>query len=97
PVRVSLSEAGPEAVRFAVHNEGPAIPAETLPLLFDPFRRGAQTGSGRGSRGLGLGLYIAHQIVTAHGGKLEVQSSPEEGTTFTATLPRHSTSLPAAQ
>ncbi|MGA9521324.1 MAG: PAS domain S-box protein, partial [Myxococcaceae bacterium] len=58
PVRVSLSEAGPEAVRFAVHNEGPAIPAETLPLLFDPFRRGAQTGSGRGSRGLGLGLYI---------------------------------------
>ncbi len=97
PVNVSLSEAGPEAVQFAVHNEGPAIPAETLPLLFDPFRRGVQPESGRGSRGLGLGLYIAHQIVTAHGGKLEVQSTSEGGTTLAATLPRRSTSLPAGQ
>jgi signal transduction histidine kinase len=38
--------------------------------------------------GLGLGLYIAHAIVCAHGGTLAVSSAPEDGTTFTITLPR---------
>ncbi|MEN3292195.1 MAG: hypothetical protein V7642_1448 [Burkholderiales bacterium] len=40
--------------------------------------------------GLGLGLYIAHEIVTAHEGKIEVNSSPETGTTFSVRLPLRS-------
>ncbi len=90
PVQVSLIEAGGDSVRFTVHNEGSPIPPEILPVLFDPFRRGAQGLTGGNSRGLGLGLYIAHQIVEAHGGTLEVASTAAEGTTFTATLPRRS-------
>jgi signal transduction histidine kinase len=81
PVTVRLSVG--EDVALAVHNEGPAIPAEMMPVLFEPFRarRGERT------RGLGLGLYITEQIVLAHGGHVEVTSTAERGTTFTVRLP----------
>ncbi len=69
-----------------VHNEGPPIPVEVLSRIFDPFRRGPDT-PGRASGGLGLGLYIAKQIIDAHHGVLEVTSTEELGTTFTARLP----------
>jgi len=54
-------------------------------VLFEPFRRGTQQGR---SDGLGLGLYIAHQIVAAHGGSIEVSSTARDGTRFTLHLPR---------
>ncbi|QRN93432.1 HAMP domain-containing histidine kinase [Archangium violaceum] len=66
-----------------VHNTGPAIPPDVLPVLFEPFRRGRS--DGRGS--VGLGLFIVSQIVQAHGGRIEVQSTPAHGTTFTVHLP----------
>ena len=69
-----------------VHNLGPAIPAEVVPTLFEPFRRGK--GAGGNHRSIGLGLYIVKQIVVAHGGTVEVDSQPEAGTHFRVRLPR---------
>ncbi|MEP7125303.1 MAG: PAS domain S-box protein [Byssovorax sp.] len=67
-----------------VHNLGEPIPAEILPHLFDPFRRGKRETK---SSSLGLGLYIAYQIVAAHEGTLTVTSTREDGTRFTVKLP----------
>jgi len=67
-----------------VHNEGDPIPADMLQHLFDPFTRGTK------SAGSGLGLYIVHEIVAAHGGSIVVESTREKGTTFTVRLPRWS-------
>lgn len=82
-VTVRLREVGPVAT-LEVHNLGEAIPADVLPHVFDPFRRGKRETK---STSLGLGLYIAHQIMAAHGGALTVTSTPEDGTRFTAKLP----------
>ncbi|MFE8601732.1 PAS domain S-box protein [Archangium violaceum] len=85
PVRVSTRGVD-SSLLMEVHNEGPAITAELLPMLFEPYRRGAEAGPSRGS--LGLGLYITRQIVLGHGGSVDVHSTPEDGTTFTVRLPR---------
>ena len=63
-----------------------AIPAELVPSLFDPFRRVKHKRDG--SKGLGLGLYITHEIIHAHRGNISVRSSESEGTRFTIVLPR---------
>ncbi len=92
PVRVEVDGTGP-LVRCAVRNAGTAIPACLLPRLFDPFRQGhVQTGAN--ADGLGLGLFIAQQIVVAHGGRIEVRSTDDEGTVFSFALPRSSAALP---
>ncbi|HEY3819415.1 MAG TPA: CHASE3 domain-containing protein [Polyangiaceae bacterium] len=74
--------------QILVHNPGPAIPEDLLPVLFDPFRRGQETGPTSRSSGLGLGLYITREIVAGHGGTIEVASTDAEGTTFQVRLPR---------
>jgi signal transduction histidine kinase len=88
PVVVNL-HAAPDGVAFAVHNEGASIDENVLPHIFDPMSHHA--GNAPNNRnlgsGLGLGLYIAHEIVTAHGGKIEVESAPDQGTTFRVMLP----------
>jgi signal transduction histidine kinase len=81
PVTVTVSGTDAEAT-VSVHNLGEPIPTEVLPTVFDAFS------SGSDSTGLGLGLYIAREIVLAHGGRIEVNSSRERGTVFTVTLPR---------
>ena len=63
------------------------IPEQLLPTLFDPFRR-ANHGKAAGTHGLGLGLFIAQQIVMAHGGKITVRSCEAEGTQFSFKLPK---------
>ena len=73
-------------LQIEVHNGGPRIPASFLPQLFEPFRRGRP--SVDGSSGFGLGLFIVQEIVRAHGGRVAVQSTEEDGTTFTVRLPR---------
>jgi signal transduction histidine kinase len=79
----------PTHVVLEVHNEGTPIPAAVLPQLFEPFRRATGAGAiAARSNGLGLGLYIARQIVLAHRGTLEVHSQEGDGTTFTVRLPR---------
>ena len=55
-------------------------------MIFDPYRR-TTARSGR-SKGLGLGLFITQQIVLAHGGRLDCQSTDQDGTTLTVLLPR---------
>jgi signal transduction histidine kinase len=72
-----------EGLEIVVTNEGPGIPADELPHVFDRFRRA------RGSRGpgVGLGLYIAKGLVAAHGGRIWAESTPGEKTSFHFTLP----------
>lgn len=86
PIRVTLREEPAGTVAVEVFNHGPPIPSEALPTLFDPFRRASSSRSDEGS--VGLGLYIARQIVLAHGGALEVASSADAGTRFTVRMPR---------
>ncbi|MDQ6717506.1 MAG: sensor histidine kinase [Gemmatimonadota bacterium] len=83
-------------VRIAIHNHGAVISAEERTGLFDPMKReGGRFGAALGPSGhLGLGLYIAHQIVHAHGGTIEIRSTAESGTTFTIHLPRRGPSKP---
>jgi signal transduction histidine kinase len=85
-VQVAINAEGRD-VELTVHNQGPAIPAEIIPVLFAPFRRGAC--QDRSPGGLGLGLYIVAEIVKAHGGSIRVDSTDRDGTTFTLRLPRH--------
>lgn len=70
---------------LAVHNRGEVIPAERLEELFEPLVRGAARDD---SRSVGLGLFIVREIMRAHLGDVQVQSSEEHGTTFTARFPR---------
>jgi PAS domain S-box-containing protein len=84
PIDVTLT-AATEEVLIEVHNQGPPIPPEILPVVFDHFRG---TGGGKTASSLGLGLYISREIVRAHGGEIEISSSAEVGTIATMRLPR---------
>ncbi|MFC1992146.1 sensor histidine kinase [Chloroflexota bacterium] len=69
-------------VEITIADNGPGIPPEQLPYVFERFYQASGLRTG-----FGLGLAIAKEIVTAHGGKIEAFSSPGEGTRFTITLP----------
>lgn len=86
PIRVEGIREG-SLVALVVHNYGQPIPEDLQPNLFDPFRRGQQDNHSAKTEGLGLGLYISNEVVKAHGGRIEVQSNPQEGTTFRVILP----------
>lgn len=84
---VVAAHGAPDDVLFSVHNHGLVIPEEQMDRLFDAMAPRSEDDP-RSDDHLGLGLYIVHSIIIAHGGSLEVESVPEEGTTFTARLPR---------
>jgi signal transduction histidine kinase len=84
PITLTGRELG-NAVTLTVHNGGPPIPPEVLPYVFEPLARGRPEGA---SQSIGLGLFIARAIVSAHGGQIQASSSTEAGTTFTITLPK---------
>ncbi len=84
-ITVALKQRADE-VEIAVTNQGPGIPPDEVPRLFDRFMR-TRTARGSGISGLGLGLYIAQGVIQAHGGRLRVESTPGETTTFFAVLP----------
>jgi signal transduction histidine kinase len=96
PVTVAIGGTDAE-ITIAVHNFGPPIASEQLNGIFNPMKRrvdslkSSQTGP---TADLGLGLYIADRIVSAHKGRIEVDSSDEAGTTFTVRLPRHDPNPP---
>lgn len=83
PVQVRLAQEGDFAL-LSVTDRGMGIAPENHERIFEQFERaeGAQQ-----APGLGLGLFIARQIVTAHGGRIELRSAPGEGSTFTIFLP----------
>ncbi|WP_434391041.1 ATP-binding protein [Melittangium boletus] len=85
-VRVrTLAEDG--GVSLSVANQGEPIPEHLRVRLFEPMQRGTAEVDKQG-RSVGLGLYIVRSIVEAHGGRITVSSSKDEGTVFTVHLPR---------
>lgn len=83
PVRLAVSRTHGFCV-LTVSNEGEPIPEKVIPTLFQPFRRGEHS---TGQHSIGLGLYIVHQIAVAHGGGVQVHSSPRRGTSFAIRFP----------
>jgi signal transduction histidine kinase len=80
-VVVRLDEAQ-DRLRLAVVDEGPGIPPAERERIFERFYRGSST-----APGLGLGLYLARELVHAMGGSIQVESEPGRGATFTVELP----------
>jgi two-component system, sensor histidine kinase and response regulator len=85
PVLIAVDGSQASQLVARVHNKG-VIPAETLECIFKPFHSADTGRSAR--RGLGLGLYIVKQFVEAHGGKVAVTSTRNDGTCFEITVPR---------
>jgi two-component system sensor histidine kinase PilS (NtrC family) len=78
-ITVALRREGDRAV-VEVSDDGPGIPAEVMPRIFEPFYSTKD-------RGTGLGLATSHAIVVEHGGTIEVESGAGAGTRFTVELP----------
>ena len=76
--------------QIAVSDNGPGVSAERHEELFEAFR------STKGQRGTGLGLAVTRKIVQEHGGRIEVQSEPNQGATFIITLPSDQVVLDSA-
>jgi len=75
-----IATAADSSIILTVHDNGPGIPPERMSSIFDPYFTTKPEGSG-------LGLWIAQQIVTAHGGTLSAQNGPTGGALFTMVLP----------
>ena len=90
PIVLAVADEG-DTVRLVVRNDGAPIPPDALQVIFNPLVQVAKSSSEpheRPSTSLGLGLFIAREIVLAHGGTIEV-SSTEASTAFTICLPKH--------
>jgi signal transduction histidine kinase len=87
---ITLSAHGePEKITVQVKNYGRRIPADQLQVIFNPLVQiPALADDTSPPTGLGLGLYIAHEIVAMHGGTIVAESSEKDGTVFSARLPR---------
>lgn len=89
-VEIAVEDRG-EEVRLTVRDHGVGIAREDIDRVFDRFER---VGYRASHGGLGMGLWIVRQLVLAHGGAIEVDSTPGEGATFTVTLPREGPASP---
>jgi two-component system, OmpR family, phosphate regulon sensor histidine kinase PhoR len=85
-VRVAARPMGGGRVAVAVSDEGDGIPANHLPRLTERFYR-VDAARSRQLGGTGLGLAIVKHVVNRHRGRLDIQSTPGKGSTFTVTLP----------
>lgn len=82
-VELGAHEEGPDAVRLRVSDTGPGIPRNEQDRIFERYWHSG----GNGTPGTGLGLAIVKEIVGRHGGRIELESRPGEGTTFVIILP----------
>jgi two-component system NtrC family sensor kinase len=82
-VRTDADDSAPDQVRLRVTDTGVGIPPEVQPHIFEPFFSTKDE-----SKGVGLGLAVVYGIVQRHHGRIDVDSRPGHGTTFTITLPR---------
>ncbi|CDQ18468.1 sensor histidine kinase [Halobacillus karajensis] len=85
-LNVSLSEKGPMVV-VKISDNGPGIPGEAIPFIFDQFYQGDAARS-KSLRGSGLGLAISKKIIELHGGEIHAESGEGKGTTMAFTLER---------
>lgn len=86
-VTVGLGKDG-ERARLSITDNGPGIPAEDLPHIFERFYRGEKSRTReKDGKGFGLGLSIAYWIIRNHNGTIDVNSTVGQGTTFTVWLP----------
>jgi signal transduction histidine kinase len=83
PIEVSVRAETSHAV-IVVRDHGIGIPDDEQTKIFGPFTRAV---AAKHHEGLGLGLWVAHQIVQASGGRIKVDSRPQKGSTFTVELP----------
>jgi len=88
-VKASRVETDPTSVYLSVCDSGRGIPQESLSLVFERLYQDPDAVDGNRT-GLGLGLFIAKEIVTLHGGRMWVASEPGSGSTFSFTLPLYS-------
>jgi signal transduction histidine kinase len=75
-----------QLVVIEIRDHGIGIPANKLPIIFDPFSKAGRTGL-KGEQSTGLGLSIVKQIVEKHNGTIEVESEEGKGSTFRIILP----------
>jgi hypothetical protein len=94
-VKASKVETDPTAVYLSVSDSGRGIPAGSLPQVFERLFQDPEAVDGN-RNGLGLGLYIAKEIVVLHGGRMWVASESGNGSTFSFTLPLYSLAKPLA-
>jgi signal transduction histidine kinase len=95
---VTLSMRGKaELVMIEIHNGGDPIPPGELPHIFEPLVRGSSADHPKSNRpgSIGMGLYIAREVVKSHHGQIVVKSEANKGTSFIIHLPRDSTPRPA--
>lgn len=85
PIIVRLEHQGRQ-VAISVSDRGIGIPPDALPHLFNRFYRVSSAGT-RQVSGMGLGLYVVKEIVTLHGGSIQIDSREGDGSTFTVVLP----------
>ena len=79
-VQVAVSNGAPNAFHIVVTDDGPGIPEDVLPRIYEPFFSTKESGTG-------MGMAIVHSLVAMHGGRIEIGTSPE-GTTLDVELPR---------
>lgn len=82
-VEITARNREDSTVEIAVRDSGKGIPQEDLPHIFDPFFSTKDVGEGTG-----LGLFITHDIVTGHKGKMKIDTAPDQGTTVTIIIPK---------
>jgi PAS domain S-box-containing protein len=83
-VQITLN-ATPDEARISVSDQGPGIPPDILPRLFEPF---FTTRQGHDETGMGLGLPVSRSLIEAMGGRIDVAGGGAKGSTFTAVFPK---------
>jgi len=72
---------------ISIRDDGPALRGEAADQMFEPWKRGGAPVAERRRRGAGLGLFLARELVQAHGGKITGEGAPQGGFVVRVTLP----------